>query len=345
MPIEPWGVVLAGGIGSRFWPLSTPERPKQLLPLVTDQPMLLDTLDRLAPLAPPERTLVLTNASLVESIRRIAPGLPRANVISEPRPAGTAAALTWAAQEVSRRSSRETVIVSVHADWAIGDVAAFRAVIAAAATAAQAHHALVTVGLVPTHPDSSLGHIVPGDAVEGDLRRVARFVEKPGKDRAARLTQEGALWNSGIFAWRAGDILEEVTARCPEVASALEAHPAEPDAFFAAVTPVAIDVGVLERSDRVLVLPGSFGWNDVGTWSALRAVRKHDADGNVRAGLVYLRDSRGMVVHSDGPAVVCYGVEDLVVVVANGTTLVTTVERAPDMKSLLASLPESVRGP
>lgn len=343
MPAERWAVVLAGGIGSRFWPLSTPARPKQLLPLVTDRSMLADTLDRLAPVAPPERTLVLTNASLADAVRRAAPSLPAGNVIAEPQPAGTAAALTWAAHQVARRASRDAPIVSVHADWAIGDVAAFRSALIAASDAAVAHHALVTVGIVPTHADPSLGHIVPGSVVAGPLRRVERFVEKPERARAAALTEAGALWNSGIFAWRAGDLLDEVAAHCPEVAPALAAHPDDAAAFFDAVTSIAIDVGVLERSDRVLVLPGSFGWSDVGTWAALRSVRRRDDDGNAPSGRVHLRDTRGTVVHADGPAVVCYGVDDLVVVALDGLTLVTTMERAADLKTLLASLPDSVR--
>ncbi len=305
--------------------------------------MLVDTLERLAPVAPAERTLVLTNASLTDAVRRAAPWLPASNVIAEPQPAGTAAALAWAAHEVARRASPDAPIVSVHADWAIGDVAAFRTALVAASDAAVAHRSLVTVGIVPTHPDPSLGHIVPGDVVAGALRRVTRFVEKPERTRAVELTEAGALWNSGIFAWRAGDLLEEVAARCPEVAPALAAHPDDAAAFFASVRPIAIDVGVLERSDRVMVLPGSFGWSDVGTWAALRAVRARDADGNAPAGRVYLRDSRGTVVHAEGPAVVCYGVEDLVIVALDDLTLVTTMDRAADLKTLLASLPESVR--
>lgn len=337
-----WAVVLAGGVGSRFWPLSTPRRPKQLLPLVSGRPMLVDTLDRLAPLVPLERTLVLTNATLADAIRGAVPDLPTGNVIAEPRPAGTAAALTWAAHRVATLAGPDATIISVHADWAIGDVTEFRAVLTAAAQAAETHHALVTVGVVPTHPDPALGHIVPGDVVQGPLRRVAQFVEKPPADRAQALTDAGALWNSGIFSWRAGDILDEVRARCPEVAAALAAHGGQADAFFAAAKPVAIDVGVLERSDRVLVLPGSFGWNDVGTWAALRAVRKRDADGNAAAGRAILRDAHDNVVHADGTTVVCYGVDGLVVVALDGMTLVTTVERAGDLKSLVEALPEQV---
>lgn len=343
MAAERWAVVLAGGVGSRFWPLSTPERPKQLLPLVSGQPMLLDTLDRLAPVAPPERTLVLTNATLADAVRATAPQIPAENVIAEPRPAGTAAALGWAANLVARRAGGDSPIVSVHADWAIGDVEGFRRALVAAADAAVAEHALVTVGIVPTGPDVGLGYIEPGAPVRGDLRRVAAFVEKPTRERARALIAAGALWNSGIFAWCAGDILAEIEAHCPEVAPALAAHPADAAAFFAAAKPIAIDVGVLERSARIMVLPGSFGWSDVGTWAALRAVRRRDADGNAPAGRVVLRDARDNVVHADGTTAVCYGVENLVVVALRGLTLVTTVERATDLKALLETLPEDVR--
>lgn len=343
MKPERWVVVLAGGVGSRFWPISTPERPKQLLPLVTDQPMLLDTLDRLAPLAPLERSLVLTNASLVRAVRELLPDLPAPNVIAEPRPAGTAAALAWAAHEIARRAGRDAVMISVHADWSIGDVPRFRATLAEAADAAAHERALVTIGVVPRSADTGLGYIEPGAVVRGALRKVARFVEKPGRARAEALVASGCLWNSGIFAWRVGDLLDEVRAHCPEVAPALEAHGDDRDAFFRAVTSIAIDVGVLERSDRVLVLSGDFGWSDVGTWAALLSVRAADANGNVPSGSTYLRDAHGDVVHADGPAVVLYGVDDLVVVATKGLTLVTTVERAADLKALLDALPPEVR--
>ncbi len=336
-------MVLAGGVGSRFWPLSTPERPKQLLPLITSQSMLRDTMDRLAAVAPASRTLVLTNASLVPAIRSALPEVPQENVIAEPRPAGTAAALTWAANVIMRRAGREAVIVSVHADWSIGDVDGFRQALITAADAASAQHALVTVGIVPTFADTGLGYIQPGDVVRGTLKRVAAFVEKPDRNRAEQLVAAGCFWNSGIFAWTAGDILDEVLALCPEVAPALTAHSDDADAFFRTVTSVAIDVGVLERSERVMVIPGNFGWSDVGTWAALRHVRARDELGNAPAGRVLMRDARDNVVHADGTTVVCYGVEGLVVVALDGMTLVTTVERATDLKALVEALPPEVR--
>ena len=342
-----WAVVLAGGVGSRFWPLSTPDRPKQLLPLATSQPMLSDTLRRLAPLAPAERTLVLTNASLADAIRRLAPEIPAANVIAEPKPAGTAAALTWAAAEIERRDGGGAVMICVHADWSIGDEESFRRTLARAADAAVRGNALVTVGIVPVRPDIGFGYIQPADVADASTgaRKVARFVEKPDRARAERMCQEGYLWNSGIFVWRVGDFLDEVRALTPEVAPALAEAEGDLVRFFARVHSVSVDVGVLERSERVLVLAGDFGWDDVGTWAGLRRVRARDGAGNASSGAVHAIDAGGNVVHADGNAVVLYGVDDLVVVTRPGLTLVTTVERSADLKRLIESLPPELREP
>lgn len=342
-----WVVILAGGIGSRFWPVSTPARPKQLLPLVSDAPLLKDALDRLGPMVPPERTLVLTNAALVPAVRALAPGLPGDNVIAEPRPAGTAAALTWAAHEITRRDGRDAVMISVHADWAVGDPDEFRATLARASSAAEEFSSLVTVGIVPSRADPGFGYIEPGAVVDASTRRVARFVEKPSRARAERMWQRGFLWNSGIFVWRAGDFLDEVRAVTPEVSGALAAAGSGAgslEEFFDSIeTPVSVDVGVLERSGRVLVVPGDFGWDDIGTWGALRRVRAADAGGNAVSGSVHALEASGNVVHADAGNVVLYGVHDLVVVVRDGLVLVTTVDRSADLKKLLDSLPPALR--
>lgn len=338
-----WAVVLAGGVGSRFWPMSTPARPKQLLPLVDARPLLANTIDRLRPLVPAERILVLTSASLQDAIATLIPDLPRANIVAEPKPAGTAAALAWAAKIVRDRAGDHAVLLCVHADWAVGEPDGFRDTLRSAGDAAARHASLVTVGVVPTRDDPGFGYIQPGDEIEPGVFRVARFVEKPDRARAARMRAEGYLWNSGIFVWRARDILEEVDALCPEVAPALRSAGDDIDAFFADVTPVAIDVGVMERSRRVLVLPGDFAWDDVGTWASLARVREHDADGNAVNGRVHALDAHRNVVHAAGNAVVVYGVDDLVVVTDAGLTLVTTVDRSSDLKTLIDSLPDDLR--
>jgi mannose-1-phosphate guanylyltransferase len=337
-----WVVVLAGGVGSRFWPLSTPARPKQLLPRVPQHPLLRETLDRLSPLADGARTLILTNASLVAAIRELAPEVPSENVIAEPRPAGTAGALTWAANEIAQRDPDGTML-SVHADWSIGDAGGFRASLTRAAELAEKHHALVTVGVVPSRADPGFGYIAPGEPVEADARRVEKFVEKPDRARAEQMLSQGYLWNSGIFVWRVTDFLAEVRAHTPEVAPSLDAHPTDIAAFFASVKSISVDVGVLERSRRVMVIPGSFGWDDVGTWAALHRVRALDASGNAAVGPAWAVQSHGNVVHAEGGDVVLFGVKDLIVVSRPGLTLVTTMEHAADLKTLIDSLPPDVR--
>ncbi|CAN5273376.1 mannose-1-phosphate guanylyltransferase [soil metagenome] len=336
-----WAVVLAGGVGSRFWPVSTPHEPKQLLPLVTAQPLLVDALQRLSAIAQPGHTMVLINAELTEAVQGVAESLPAENVLAEPRPAGTAAALAWAALEIHRRGGADDVMLCVHADWAIGDPEAFTTALDTAARVADEAGALVTVGIVPARDDTGFGYVVPGAEHPSGARRVSRFVEKPPREAAMELRAEGALWNSGIFAWRVNVFLTELAAHTPEVADALELSDATE--FFAAVQPVSVDVGLLERSTNVLVLPGDFGWDDVGTWGALLRTRSADPDGNVAHGSVHAVEAAGNVAWSDGPAVVLYGVSDLVVVSTGGTTLVTTVERSSDLKRLVESLPAELR--
>jgi mannose-1-phosphate guanylyltransferase len=338
-----WVVVLAGGVGSRFWPLSTPARPKQLLPLVSDRPLLVDAVERLRSLAPDSRILILTNAALVEPIAVALPGVPRENLVAEPQPRGTAPALAWAASRIRERDGNDAVMISVHADWSVADAEGYRRTLRAAARAAAKHESLLTVGIVPSRPDPGFGYIQPDGEVEIGLRRVARFVEKPDRARAEAMCREGYLWNSGIFVWRVGDFLEELHQHTPEVAPALERHSTDIAKFFTAVKPITVDVGVLERSDRVMVMAGNFGWDDVGTWGALRRVRTRDASGNATSGDVVAVSARDNVVHTEGGTVVLYGVNDLVVVVRDGLVLVTTVDRSSDLKTLIDALPAAVR--
>ena len=337
-----WVVVLAGGVGSRFWPLSTPERPKQLLPLVGERPLLEDSVRRLKPLVDPSRVLILTNATLKTAVEQLLPDVPAKNVIAEPRAGGTAAALAWGAQEITRREGPEAVMISVHADWSVGNPERFVDTLAAAARVAAAHQALVTVGVVPSRPDPGFGYIEPGADVEAGVRRVAKFVEKPDRARAAQMIERGALWNSGIFVWRVGDFLDDVRRLTPEVASALHAHADDIQSFFRDVTPISVDHGVLERSSRVMVMPGDFDWDDVGTWGSLHRVRAQDAAGNAMTGRGHAVQARGNVVHAEGTRVVLYGVHDLVVVAKDGLVLVTTVDKSSDLKTLIDALPRDM---
>jgi mannose-1-phosphate guanylyltransferase len=343
--VSRWVVVLAGGVGSRFWPVSTPERPKQLLPLVTEKPLLVEAVDRLRPLADPLHTLILTNEGLAATIRALLRGVPAENIVAEPRPAGTAAALAWAALTIAERDGPEAVMISVHADWAIGDDDRFRSTLLEAEAVATDDHALVTVGIVPTRPDPGFGYIQPARSA-GAASKAKQFVEKPTRARAAEMREQGYLWNSGIFVWRVGDFLDEVRAHTPELSNAIRtASMTSPAQFFASVVmPISVDVGVLERSSNVMVVPGDFGWDDIGTWAALARVRSKDEFGNVTSGDVHLLDCSDNVVHVESGEVVMFGVKDLVVVTKGKITLVTTTDKASDLKRLMESLSTSEPG-
>lgn len=341
-----WAVVLAGGVGSRFWPLSTPKRPKQLLPLVTGKPLLQDAIDRLAPIVNPSHTLILTSESLVKPIRALLPPVPRENIIAEPHPAGTAAALAWAARTIETRDSEDAIMISIHADWAVGDDAEFRRVLLEGEQTALKTHTLVTVGVVPTRADQGFGYIQPSNPHKSAGSPVKNFVEKPDKERAEKLVSEGYLWNSGIFIWTVGDFLKEVGQHARELKKAMSLdQDSEASVFFAAVErPVSVDNSVLERSTNVTVLRGDFGWDDIGTWAALGRVGDKDELGNVTSGEVHMLDCVDNVVHTDSGSVAMYGVDNLVVVVHDGLTLVTTREKAADLKRLVESLPPMKKG-
>ena len=338
-----WAVLLAGGSGTRFWPLSTPENPKQLLPLAGSRSSAEDSVERLAGLIPRERTLVVAGAGLAARLRERLE-LPPENVLVEPRAASTAPALIWATWEASRRD-RDAEVLSLHADWAVGDAPAFRSTAGLALAAARRHDRLVTVGIVPSRPETGYGYIVPGTSLDESARTVARFSEKPDAATALDLMAAGALWNSGLFAWTAARLLAEVEAHTPEVSGALPALAAgDVAAYFEKVVPVSIDVGLLERSRAVAVVRGEFAWDDVGTWQALTRVRPRDPEGNVVVGPAVLHDTHDCVVWSEGDPIVLYGVEEMVVVHANGRILVMPADRAASMKQLLDALPPAIRG-
>ncbi len=341
-PLMRWAVLLAGGSGTRFWPLSTPENPKQLLPLAGERSSAEESVDRLTGLVPRERVLVVAGAALAGRLQQRLE-LPEENLLVEPRAASTAPALIWATWEARRRDP-DAEVLSLHADWAVGDPAAFRATAEGALAAARRHDRLVTVGIVPSRPETGYGYIVPGQQLDETTRGVARFSEKPDAATALDLMAAGALWNSGLFAWTAARLLAEVETHTPEVSGGLGALEAGDVArFFAEVQPISIDVGLLERSRAVAVVRGDFAWDDVGTWQALTRVRGKDPEGNVVVGRAVLHDSQDCVVWTEGDPIVCYGLQEMVVVHANGRILVMPADRAASMKQLLDALPAAIR--
>jgi mannose-1-phosphate guanylyltransferase len=337
-----WAVILAGGSGTRFWPLSTPEHPKQLLPLAGATSTAEEAVERLTGLIPRDRILVVAGAALSGQLENRLK-LPSSNMLIEPRSASTAPALIWATSEAKRRDA-DAEVLSLHADWAVGDASAFRRVADNALRAARQYQRLVTVGVVPSRPETGYGYIVPGPALGDGANMVARFCEKPDAATALDLMAAGALWNSGLFAWTAECLLKEAELHTPEVARHLP-HLRSGDiaGFFQAVTPISIDVGLLERSGAVAVVSGTFAWDDIGTWQALTRVRPKDPNGNVVVGPGFMHNSGDCIVWTERDTVVLSGVQDLIVVQANGRILVMRSDQAASMKQLLDTLPPAIR--
>jgi mannose-1-phosphate guanylyltransferase len=347
-----WAVVFAGGIGTRFWPISTPDRPKQVLPLVDDRPLIADTLARLAPLIPASRVLVVTSADIADVLHAAIPELPRTNLLVEPRPLGTAAALAWGAYEVSRRAGPRTVFVALHADLSVEYRDAFHDTLRRAAQLAAREPWLVTIGAAPTRSETAFGYLTPGTPLDplvpfadGGACRVEHFVEKPTLPLADTLIASGARWNTGMYVWQAQTVLDALSERVPEISHGMPYLSVNETGLFAerVTHTISIERGLLERSDRVVMVPATFGWDDVGTWAALRRVRALDDFGNGIRGPVHCVDATGNIAHSDDGEIVMYGVSGLLVVSIQGLTFVTTLDRASELGPLIAQLPPHLR--
>ena len=346
-----WAVLFAGGIGSRFWPLSTSRQPKALLALVTGRPLLADSVGRLQPVVPPDRVLIVTSADIAGAIRRAVPEVPEANVLVEPRPLGTAAALAWGVSEVARRAGPEAMVIALHADLAVAFEGAYRHTLERATLVSEQEKALVVLGVRPTRAERAFGYVSVGSAVAADasLERggafhASRFTEKPSAHDAAALVAAHALWHSGIVMGSAGTFLRDIARFVHEVSPALGALArADTQTFWQRAEPVSLERGLLERTDRLLVMLADFGWDDVGTWASVRRARELDDHGNGALGPAHFVESTSNVVHSETGTVVLYGVSNLLVVTRDGITFVTTLERSQDLKPLLDALPGSMR--
>jgi mannose-1-phosphate guanylyltransferase len=336
---RPFAVVLAGGVGSRFWPASRPERPKQLLPLGSDRPLIVDTVERAIRLAGPERTLIVAGEHLVRSFHDALPELTSDNFLVEPEPRGTGPALAWAAHEIAHRQP-DAVMVSLHADHVIEPIEEFLATLQLGVAAAGGGR-LLCLGIAPSRPETGYGYVRVGHELGPGVYEAAEFVEKPSLERAHLYLDSGKyLWNSGIFVWQAVDLLRAVREHAPEIRlESLEAG--DVGAFFERSGPIAVDVAVMERSSRVGVVTASFGWDDVGGWSALHRTRRPDDEDNVILGPGRVVEGSGNVVWSEEGDVTLFRVRDLVVVHSGGHTFVTTRDDASEMKRIFDSREEA----
>ena len=337
---------MAGGSGTRFWPRSRERVPKQLLAIAGRRSLLADTLARVRPLVTARRTYVVTAAGHAAAVRREARGLPRANVLIEPVGRNTAAAIALAARRIAR-TSPDALMSVLPADHVIGNEATFRATLSRAMDVAAETDRLVTIGVAPTHPETGYGYIQVGERLETSgppAHAVARFLEKPDAARARALIDQGnVLWNAGIFAWRVGRILDELRRWVPEVMAPLEAAVARGTAqalvrAYRRIPSVSIDTGVLERAERVAVVPATFPWSDVGSWAAVADLWRDGSTGNAVRGATVLVDSAGCVVDAGSRLVALVGVQDLVVVDTPDALLVCPKARAQDVRLVVDEL-------
>jgi mannose-1-phosphate guanylyltransferase len=334
-------LILAGGRGERFWPWSTPRRPKQLLPLASGgRSLLAATVDRALTLVPRERIVVLTARDLVEAVVRESPGV---RVVGEPVGRNTAPAIAAAAR-LFLADARDPSFAVMPADHAIEDVAAFTADLELAFGAAERDRVLLTFGIQPAHPEVNFGYIQRGVRVADRLHRVARFTEKPDRERAEAWVGSGEyLWNAGIFVWRSNVFLDALQASKPDIAEPLRAlrwsggdagFGSALDAVFPSLESISVDYAVLEGAPNVLTLEARFDWDDLGSWGAWARRQPHDAQDNVLHGDAVAIDCERCVVVGDGGTAAAMGLRDMVVVHANGATLACRLDQTDRVRKV-----------
>ena len=342
---------MAGGSGTRFWPLSRASRPKQFLDIVSRASMVEETVARLRPLVHGNRVYPVANAAQTRTLRRLLPRLPRENFLVEPLARNTAPSLILATAAAWLRNT-EAVVLALPADHLITKPEAFRNALRAGVEAAAREEVIVTFGIRPTHPATGYGYI---QYATGAGRRrggeeffpAIAFREKPSREKAeAFLAEGGYAWNSGMFIWRADVFARKLRAHAPDLYPFWEAclkalasgNRRALKAAFEAVNPDSIDYALMEKARGVLVCPVDIGWSDVGSWSSLAGIWPPDASGNAARGEVVAVDSRGCIVHNPGGLTALIGVEDLVVVATRDALLVCRKDRDQDVRAVVAEL-------
>lgn len=350
-----YALILAGGSGTRFWPLSRNTRPKQLLQLFDDETLIEKAVGRLEGLVPPERILVLTNEAQLEGVRAVLPDLPEENIVAEPARRDTAPAIALAAGWVAARDP-EAVMVALPADQLVTREEPFREILSAGAEAARAEGATVTLGIRPDWACPSYGYIERGDPVEiRDLpggisvREVVRFREKPSVETAQEYIEQGNFsWNAGIFIWPLPVLLGEFSKHCPGLAGFVEALRTADDfgatvrELFPSLEKISIDFALMEKAERILNIEADVGWDDVGGWPSVAKYLDTDESGNSYRGPFLAVDSSDNIVFSPegAPLVALLGVRNLIVVQTEDSILVAERDDADQIKKLVESLPE-----
>ncbi len=339
-------VIMAGGAGTRFWPASREARPKQLLALAGKKPLLRATFDRIESLAAPGRVWVVTGSEMAAAVRELLPEVPPANVLCEP--------CVGLAALVASQSDPEAVCVVVPADHVIPEADRLRSALAAGARLVAEEGGLLTFGVRPTRPETGYGYLEVGShyrTVDGwDVHRLERFQEKPDLETARRYAEGGAhLWNSGMFAWRAADLLAEIERQLPLLAGGLQRIGSAPDGaggggvleqVYPTLPRVSVDFGVMEGARTAWTVPVDFGWSDVGSWPALAEALGRDSSGNVTRGRVVALDTARSVLIGEGPVVAAVEVDGLIVVATPDAVLIAPVDAGQRVKDIVARLAE-----
>jgi mannose-1-phosphate guanylyltransferase len=348
-----YAVIIAGGAGTRFWPASRQKTPKQLLALTADptEPLLAATVRRLAPSIPPERVYIATGALLTEATARTVPSVPRVQILAEPVPRNTAPCVGWATNTLLRRDP-EAIVAVLPSDHFIGNEPAFLSCVETAVEIAKQDY-LVTIGVVPTRPETGYGYIEVGERISPRAARVTRFVEKPDRARAEAFVAGGKhLWNAGMFFFRARAMAQAIHRYMPDLYSGLleieeaAARGEEYDALarvFPTLPSISIDHGVMEKADRIAVVPGDFGWNDVGSWESAWELSAKDSANNAVPADAIVVDAQGNFVcdRTTGGNKRVYalvGVSNLVLVETDDAVLVIPRERAQDVREVVDQL-------
>lgn len=330
-----YAVIMAGGKGVRFWPRSRKRTPKHLLDVVSEKPLLQETLDRILPLIPADNIFIVTGRDQARKVSRCIPEVPHQNLIIEPRGRNTAPCIGLAALHIKRQDPDGRMFV-LPSDHLIQDEEAFRKLVAVGAEVAGQGEHLITIGIRPSGPETGYGYIEQGtlkDTRKGNkVYRVKAFREKPTLRQAkAFIKRGGFFWNSGIFLWRAESILRAIETHLPDLHEGLVAMDAAIgtrretktlEEVYQRLTPVSIDTGVLEKSRDVLLMVGDFGWNDVGSWDALWDIQKKNRDGISATGPCVAVNSKASLVYNPGKMVALIDVHDLIVVETKDALLI-----------------------
>jgi len=335
-------LILAGGSGTRFWPLSRKWKPKQLLALERDRSLLRETLERLQPLVGPEAVWVCTTEALEEHVRRELPEVPPEQILLEPEGRNTAPAIGWSVRSMPE-DARNGVVAVLPADHRVGEPAALRETLERAAEVVAREDRVMALGVVPRWPETGYGYLElePEEGPDG-VRRVRRFVEKPSAETAAHFLAAGNyLWNAGIFVFRGSTLLGILERLQPELARGLEEIATAPGRLrelYSRLPADSIDYAVMERLDGISTLPLDCGWSDLGSWEALDEVLPKDAAGNTGRGDRLAVDARGNLLFADAGTIAVLGIEGLVVVRTGDAVLVCPKSRSQEVKKLVSEL-------